>query len=130
MKLEKLRRKNNNKGFTLIEMVIVITIIGLLTSVAVTKYDKVQKNAKENADYATAANLATAATIALSDGESSVEPVSLLSNGYIQFVPKPKSVTGVFKITPSAEKDSVTVTAGGKDFYPKPEANLDSDNRE
>ena len=38
--------KKKRRGFTLIEMVIVITIIGILSSIAVTKYSKVQENAK------------------------------------------------------------------------------------
>lgn len=34
------RIMKKRKGFTLIEMVIVITIIGILSSIAVTKYSK------------------------------------------------------------------------------------------
>ena len=71
------RIMKKRKGFTLIEMVIVITIIGILSSIAVTKYSKIQENAKKNADYATAANLATAAMIAISDGEQNVDVGSL-----------------------------------------------------
>lgn len=110
--------KKKKKGFTLIEMVIVITIIGILSSIAVTKYSKVQENAKKNADYATAANLATAAMISISDGNTSVQPSDLKSGGYIQFVPVTKSVKdGSFDVT--ADGDSVTVKIGTETFYPK-----------
>ena len=37
------RIMKKRKGFTLIEMVIVITIIGILSSIAVTKYSKIQE---------------------------------------------------------------------------------------
>ena len=117
MNILKIKRKR--KGFTLIEMVIVITIIGIISSIAVTKYSTVQENAKKNADYATAANLATAALMSLSDGNTSVQPSALQSNGYIQFEPKPKSVDGKFEITTNESGDAVTITAGGKIFYPK-----------
>ena len=96
------RIMKKRKGFTLIEMVIVITIIGILSSIAVTKYSKIQENAKKNADYATAANLATAAMIAISDGEQNVDVGSLQSKGYIQTIPKSKSNNGKgFTITKS-----------------------------
>lgn len=111
--------KKKRRGFTLIEMVIVITIIGILSSIAVTKYSKVQENAKKNADYATAANLATAAMISISDGNTLVEPSDLQRDGYIQFVPVAKSVkNGSFDVT--AQGDSVTVKIGTETFYPKP----------
>ena len=112
------RIMKKRKGFTLIEMVIVITIIGILSSIAVTKYSKIQENAKKNADYATAANLATAAMIAISDGEQNVDVVSLQSKGYIEVIPKPKSdKSNNFDI--NAVGDSVTVKVGNKVFYPK-----------
>ena len=71
MKLKKFKNRKR-KGFTLIEMVIVITIIGILSSIAVGKYSKVQENAKLNADYATASNLATAAMLSINDGNDNI----------------------------------------------------------
>lgn len=122
MKIVKRYKRRN--GFTLIEMVIVITIIGILSSIAVTKYSTVQENAKKNADYATASNLATAALISISDGNESVDVDSLVTNKYIQFAPEPKSVKGgSFTITSSASGDEVTVKIGNNTFYPKPKEN-------
>ena len=117
----KSKNKKKRRGFTLIEMVIVITIIGIISSIAITKYSKVQENAKKNADYATAANLATAAMISLSEGNTSVDLDSLYKSGYIQFKPKPKSVEGEFTITTNNLGDEITVKVGTDNiFYPKP----------
>ena len=111
-------KKKKRKGFTLIEMVIVITLLGIISSIAVGKYSKVQENAKLNADYATAANLATAASLAINDGVTVTDVNSLASEEYIQFVPKPKSKKGesfYLKIN----GDSVIVKVGNNQFYPR-----------
>ena len=115
------RIMKKRKGFTLIEMVIVITIIGILSSIAVTKYSSIQENAKKNADYATAANLATAAMISINDGKNSktdIQPDGLVKNEYIQYEPKSKSLKGKPFVV-EAVGDSVTVKVGNKVFYPK-----------
>ena len=124
------RIMKKRKGFTLIEMVIVITIIGILSSIAVTKYSSIQENAKKNADYATAANLATAAMIAISDGETDVTTNNLQTKGYIQTIPKSKSNNGKdFIITKSEKGDEVTVTIDKETFYPKTETSKTETNK-
>ena len=115
------RIMKKRKGFTLIEMVIVITIIGILSSIAVTKYSSIQENAKKNADYATAANLATAAMISINDGKNSetdIQPDGLVKNKYIQYEPKSKSLKGKPFVV-EAVGDSITVTVENEVFYPK-----------
>jgi type IV pilus assembly protein PilA len=50
--LEKLKRRNNNKGFTLIELSIVIVIILLLVLIAVPKVARMKDQAKIASDRA------------------------------------------------------------------------------
>lgn len=49
-----MKLKNKKKGFTLIELIIVIAIIAILAAVALPKFGAVKKNANIKADIANA----------------------------------------------------------------------------
>ncbi|MBQ3421626.1 MAG: prepilin-type N-terminal cleavage/methylation domain-containing protein, partial [Romboutsia sp.] len=87
MNLKSLNKKKR-EGFTLIEMVMVVVIIGVLSSTAMMKYGDVQTNAKIKADCATASTIATATTMAISDGVTltSGDKIvgELVKEGYLQ----------------------------------------------
>ncbi|WP_304341001.1 type II secretion system protein [Metaclostridioides mangenotii] len=120
-KLLKLK-DSKKKGFTLVEMVIVITILGILSSIALVKYGKVQDNAKLNADYTNAANIATATSIAISDDKSIAENISvetLKEKGYLNTVPVPQSKVGSFTIKVLDNGDDIAVFVDTEQFYPK-----------
>lgn len=113
--------KNNRRGFTLVEMVMVVAILGILSSLAIGKYAKAQQTAKLNADYVAATSIATAANIAMNDNSSSSSKTitisDLVSWGYLTNEPKPQSETGSFTLV--ANSENVTVSVGDKQFYPK-----------
>ena len=48
MKFNELNKKRR-PGFTLVEMVVVVTILGILSGLGFMKFDEVQRKAKENA---------------------------------------------------------------------------------
>lgn len=115
-------KKNNNRGFTLVEIVTVVAILGILSSLAIGKYSNTQKTARKNADYVAATSIATAASIALSDKSSSIDGDITIDNlvtwGYLTNKPKPQSVvSGEFLL--KANKDIVSVFIGNEQFYPK-----------
>lgn len=43
----------NKKGFTLIELIVVLAILGVILAIAVPRYNGLQETARENADLAT-----------------------------------------------------------------------------
>lgn len=57
--------KKKKKGFTLIELIIVIAIIGILAVIAVPKFGSVQKDAKIKADIATAKQISNVTQLLL-----------------------------------------------------------------
>lgn len=64
--------KNKKKGFTLIELIIVIAIIAILAAVAVPKFGEIQRNSKIKADIATAKNLHSVASQYLAEADAHV----------------------------------------------------------
>lgn len=52
--LQFFRKRLNKKGFTLIELIVVIAILGILAAIAIPAYSKYKENAQKEADLATA----------------------------------------------------------------------------
>lgn len=119
-------RSNKREGFTLIEMVMVVVIIGVLSSMAMMKYGDVQTNAKIKADCATASTIATATTMAISEGKVKDESTDIMSilvaNNYLQSS-SISNKTGQAFVVHVKNSNTITVTSGNETFYPKYEVN-------
>lgn len=65
-------RKKDNKGFTLVELVIVVAILAILVGILAPQYTKYVEKSRKAADAANLENLVTAFKTAASDGEDKV----------------------------------------------------------
>lgn len=119
MKNIKKRINKKRRGFTLIELVMVVAILGTLSSIALVKFTDVGKESKINSDYITASNIATATKLAINDGVSDITVDKLSKEGYIEGTPKPQSEEGGFVV--SIDNGNINVKVGEKVFYPKTE---------
>lgn len=122
MKIDKKIVMKKRRGFTLIELVIVVAILGVLSSIALVKFGDVEKNSKINADYVTANNIATAAKIAINSdvSEDEISIDYLVKNNYLEGKPKVQSQKDKnFEVY--TENEDIKVKVDGQTFYPKNE---------
>ena len=67
-----LKKKKNNKGFTLVELVIVVAILAILVGILAPQYTKYVEKSRKAADASNLENLVTAFKTAASDGDDNI----------------------------------------------------------
>ncbi len=78
MKSGILQKYKNNKGFTLVELIIVVAIIAVLAAVLVPQYMTYVERSKESSDLQLATNLIKAANLAMADPQNEIPADTIL----------------------------------------------------
>jgi type II secretion system protein G len=112
----KLFMKKNKKGFTLVELMVVVAIIGILVAIAVPIYNASQATAKANACKSNLRTLNGAISMYHADHDGTYPTQISDLSAYLQSVPTCPSGGGAYTI--DANSHTATCPNGGTHVLP------------
>ena len=114
------------EGFTLVELMIVVVILGIISGIGIQQYGKVQERARDAADDANKRIITSAAQMYImmenvaDDELNSVTMANLISAGYLDDYPDdPNNKDKTYEVVVTKAGDKYTFTVTGS--KPKPE---------
>jgi len=99
--MHRFRKNQNQKGFTMIELMVVVVIVGILAAIAIPLYGKYINNARTTEATARLGELVTAAKAWAQEHPSGTVP---------QW---PSGDDGIFDITQDTQNFTYSITSGG-----------------
>lgn len=116
----------NQKGLTLVELLVVIVVLGIVSAIAVPSVGGILNNAKKDAHIANAQQMISSARLAItaeditfSSGSATINMDKLVTDGYLEAVPEDPSGTeyigdeSLVTVTDTDGKYTFTVTLVG-----------------
>lgn len=127
LSLRTLVKNRKKKGFTLVELIIVIAIIAILAAIAIPKFGQITRNANIKADIATAKNIHGITAQLIADGTITA-PVTKGAqdtviagkiDGAGSTMPNTKlDKTKAFTVQVESDGDVIIYAGDGKEIYP------------
>jgi prepilin-type N-terminal cleavage/methylation domain-containing protein len=109
------RREEGEKGFSLIELIVVVAVMGILVAIAIPVFGNIQKTAAENALKTSAANAALQISSKIAANEADADDLSNLETEGVTFdiLPAGVNVGNVETLCVTAKKTDVTSQSSG-----------------
>ena len=114
-----LSRKPGNKGFSLIELVVVVAVLAILSAIAIPSFTSINKKARASAATNTIATVVKDCAVKYANGEATPTFAAVSLDGYTSFLTQTGSgQNAVSSSTACIETGTITATSANTTLIP------------